>query len=252
MSKTIFYFSGTGNSLKTAKDIADGIEDVDLVSMSMAIDDNLVCNSDVVGFVFPIYFFGIPNRVFRFINQLKIKKDAYLFAVLTYGSYSGNGLASVDSLLKKKGSHLSYGATLKMVDNYILLLKIKEDTAKKTLAKSKVALKPIIRDIKNMRENKIKGINPLVDYINQRYHVTFANKDTYFTVSDQCTHCGVCVHVCPAHNIDLIDGRPIYNHRCEQCLACLHWCPVEAINWKGKTEHKKRYHHPAITYKQLP
>ncbi|WP_088369304.1 flavodoxin domain-containing protein [endosymbiont 'TC1' of Trimyema compressum] len=72
MSKTIFYFSGTGNSLKTAKEIKTKIEANELISMSQGLEEYNSCQSQVIGFVFPVYFGGIPNRVFQFINNLYV------------------------------------------------------------------------------------------------------------------------------------------------------------------------------------
>ena len=172
--------------------------------------------------------------------------------VVTYGMFSGNGLPAVQNMLKKKGARLAYGASIKMVDNYILLLKITRKSVKKRLSQYQEAINPILEDISHLKKNRIKKATGFINYINERSHITFANKDKYFTVSDACNHCGICVHVCPAQNIDLVDGLPIFNHCCEQCLACLHWCPRKAINWKNKTQKKIRYHHPEINYKDLP
>ena len=106
MSKTIFYFSGTGNSLKTAKDIQTKINAKELISMSRGVKEYKSCQSDVIGFVFPVYFWGIPNRVFQFISNLSINTNGYIFVILTYGMYSGNGLPAVQSILRKKGLKL--------------------------------------------------------------------------------------------------------------------------------------------------
>ena len=51
MSKNIiFYFSGTGNSLKVAKDIAAAIEDCELISMGRS--HKLSGTYDRIGFVY--------------------------------------------------------------------------------------------------------------------------------------------------------------------------------------------------------
>ena len=61
MSKTIFYFSGMGNSLKTAKDIQTKIKANALISMGGRVEKYSICQSAVIGFVFPIYFWGITQ-----------------------------------------------------------------------------------------------------------------------------------------------------------------------------------------------
>ncbi|MDR3121471.1 MAG: flavodoxin, partial [Clostridiales bacterium] len=38
---------------------------------------------------------------------------------------------------------------------------------------------------------------------------------------------------------------------CEQCMACIQFCPKRAINYRDKTQKRKRYHHPDITAQDL-
>lgn len=53
--------------------------------------------------------------------------------------------------------------------------------------------------------------------------------------------------VCPAGNIDMVDGRPVWNHRCELCCRCIHLCPAGAIQAGSRTEGRQRYRHPDVT-----
>ena len=53
--------------------------------------------------------------------------------------------------------------------------------------------------------------------------------------------------VCPAGNIDMVDGRPVWNHRCELCCGCTHLCPAGAIQAGSRTEGRQRYRHPDVT-----
>lgn len=53
--------------------------------------------------------------------------------------------------------------------------------------------------------------------------------DRAFTVSAAYNGCGICARVCPVDNIEMADGRPVWQNRCENCLACVNWCPREAI-----------------------
>jgi len=60
MSKNIiFYFFGTGNSLKAAKDIANAIEDCELISMRES--RMLSSTYEQIGLVYPIYIGGMPG-----------------------------------------------------------------------------------------------------------------------------------------------------------------------------------------------
>ena len=88
MSKTIYYFSATGNSLQTALDIAEGLGGTEVISMTKA-GMNAVCDSEVIGFVFPSFAWGPPNLAHDFIQSGCFRKDAYFFTVVTCGSSMG-------------------------------------------------------------------------------------------------------------------------------------------------------------------
>ena len=79
----------------------------------------------------------------------------------------------------------------------------------------------------------------------------FATTDRKFFATDKCTHCGLCQRICPVENVKLVDGRPQWLGHCEQCMACIQFCPVEAIQYGKKTSGRRRYHHPAVTAKDL-
>ena len=83
----IFYFSGTGNSAWVARQLAEG-QNEELLSIAMEIDRNKAYKlkeGEKVGFVFPVYAWGPPKIVLRFIHQLKLDKPGYLFFVCTCG-----------------------------------------------------------------------------------------------------------------------------------------------------------------------
>jgi formate hydrogenlyase subunit 6/NADH:ubiquinone oxidoreductase subunit I len=76
--------------------------------------------------------------------------------------------------------------------------------------------------------------------------------DRFYSISDDCIKCGICEKVCPVGNIGLDDaGRPYFSHHCEQCMACIQFCPKKAINYKDRTQNRRRYTHPGIKYTDL-
>jgi formate hydrogenlyase subunit 6/NADH:ubiquinone oxidoreductase subunit I len=67
--------------------------------------------------------------------------------------------------------------------------------------------------------------------------------DRSILIRDSCVGCGICAKVCPAQNILMENGRPVFQHRCEMCFACDEWCPVGAIqHWSRQAGVK--YHYP--------
>lgn len=75
--------------------------------------------------------------------------------------------------------------------------------------------------------------------------------DKKFSVTGKCTSCGTCVAICPAGNIELAGGKPVWKHHCELCCGCIHNCPVQAIQAGARTETWQRYRNPEITVAEL-
>ena len=71
MSKNVIYcFSGTGNCLDIAKNIAKVLGDTDIVMMRRLPAVRDVHEAERVGFVFPCYAGGLPGEVERFVRRL--------------------------------------------------------------------------------------------------------------------------------------------------------------------------------------
>jgi len=117
MSTTIYYFTATGNSLQAALDIAEGLGGAEVISVSRA-GKNVKCDSEVIGFVFPSFAWGMPNMFYDFIKSGNFNKDAYFFTIVICGASMGGSARDVDTLLRGKGAKLSYGKQVKMVSNY--------------------------------------------------------------------------------------------------------------------------------------
>ena len=89
MKAAVYYFTGTGNSLAVARDIAKSLEG-ELISIPSVIQQELVrTDAEVIGVVFPVYIWGMPLIVERFIKKLANLQDKYVFAITTYGGMPG-------------------------------------------------------------------------------------------------------------------------------------------------------------------
>jgi ferredoxin len=245
MSKNIiFYFSGTGNSLKVAKDIAAVIQDCELISMGKP--HKLSGTYERIGIVYPVYFAGIPGVVERFVEALDLSenKNSFVFAICTSGNI-GAGMTNISKIIGGKGGKLSYCENIQCFGNYVGLYAMGSDAGNKVKAQSQ-ATKQAIKDIQSLAVKPPFKNSPLA-LIHGHFIKSSANKDKGFNVSEACNGCASCSKVCPVENIKMQDGKPIFLHHCEQCMACIQWCPKQAINVKNKTQDRGRYHHPDIT-----
>jgi ferredoxin len=241
---TIFCFSSTGNSLYAAKKLAEKIGGQVRPMNNGAIESA----DDVIGFVFPVYFWGLPRMVERFVTGLQItNKAAYVFAVATSGGPVFGVLGRLKELLRTKGVNLSYGRRLVILSNYIPKYTIHDSAALRRKTDDKIL--EIAGAINKRSKNKVRAYT----FLNRKGYNVYPseNSDRYFTISPACTGCATCQKACPAHNITMEGGKPVFRHKCEHCLACLHNCPASAIDWQQKTQGKERYRHAGVSLDEL-
>lgn len=230
----IYCFSGTGNSLYAANKISTEIN-AEVVNMKSGGE----CNADVIGIVFPVYFWGLPKTVERFLGDIRItNKNAYIFTIITYGGMAVGVDGAVNELLKKQGVRLSYGAKVKMVENYLTHFKVNDSKA--LWEKTDRKLERVISNIKCRDVSRITPYTALNKAVHQNYPPLKTDCGKLFTLNG-CCHCGACTYVCPNGNITMENGSPKFGSNCELCFGCMHICPANAIDYNNKTQGKKRY-----------
>ena len=262
MSTTIFYFSGTGNSLMVARDLAEELGDTSVVSIAGAIKNKEVdISGECIGFVFPLYYQGIPAIVQEFIKKLPLNGTKYIFGVVTNGG--GDAMSHLSRLLSKKGLTLSAGFQVSMPYNYIInnfgLDITAEAKRKQQFEREKIKVKEFAGIIRARQSVgvlkkptlmwKIFANLPLLTYARSASRLGKSARN--FWADEHCNGCGQCQRICPVDNVELVNGRPVWHDHCQQCLACLHWCPKKAIQYRRYTLGKTRYTNPAITFKDM-
>lgn len=130
----IYFFSGTGNSLFMARELAKKL-DAKLVSIPAVMgQDSITPEADSVGIVFPVYYAtndagGIPIIVTRFINKLSNIQTKYVFAVCTHGGTPGTTVENLKKALALRGGELAVGFTVKMSNHTLTPKKQQLETA---------------------------------------------------------------------------------------------------------------------------
>jgi ferredoxin len=266
---TIYYYSGTGNSLHTAKEIGDRIPDSELVPILKLIkNDRIKADAVKVGFVFPIYFTSIPAPMRQFIEKLEMGGVRYTFMIATRIGTFSIAVSLIKKLLKKKGKRLDSHLTVNMAMNSPTGLKPGkgfekwvEKTSKEEIDRMEKELMPqldlMAESIKEMRPYPVKGkaqpLNsitcPLMDLMTRRI-----KSEVGYVVDETCISCGTCERVCLSGKIKLKDGKPHWQKDvpCYYCFACFNFCPQQAILVAKKYDRKDgRYHHPAISLEDI-
>ena len=244
----IFWFSGTGNSLYAAKNLAEGIGGAELVRVT----DDAPAGSyggegEKVGFVIPSYYCNLPRAVSTFIEKADIRPGSYIFGVVTMGKLGQGTVSALAKALKAKGLRLSYGKGVKMPANYVAMynpadkLKVAEE-----LAETDILLSGFAGEIAEGAE-ALKGF----PFIGKKLYKNIPELDKAFFYRDVCIGCYLCEKICPVRNIQMDGDRPKWLGKCEHCMACISWCPVKAIEYGEKTRERRRYRNPKINASEL-
>jgi len=256
MNTTIFYFTGTGNSLWAARQVAGSLENAELVSVSDFERDRGKISSEIIGLAFPVHIWGVPDPVVRFVNQLTDLPANYFFALATNGGQVSNTLVQLEKIMKARDLRLSSGFEITLPSNYIPWggpgSQEKQNDRFMRAREKLAAIAARVRERERIPVEK----GPLWQRIlfSGFYKMSYpqvSRMDRQFLADEKCTHCEICRKVCPAANITMKDGIPVWNHHCVQCFACLQWCPPEAIQYGKKTAKYERYHHPEITLRDM-
>src|SRR5690242_6613925 len=81
--------------------------------------DGIRITSERIGIVFPVYVYGIPLMVSRFVDRINSSGDKYFFAVATFRAQPGGALLLLSKKLRSKGLKLSAGFNVCMPGNHI-------------------------------------------------------------------------------------------------------------------------------------
>lgn len=249
----IFYYTGTGNSLKVAKDIANKIGDCEEVLMTQYSERKLTAKYERIGFVFPVYYAGTPLCVQKFLEEMDFSetKDAYFFSAITLGGSIGNTGYLIEKIFSNKKMKLDAIFKIKMQKNYIVSYNIKEHD-NNIYQESEESINLVTSKVMNKEIESISTKENIIFRIGRNKVIgKIHTMDKNFNVSHQCTGCTICSSVCAVENIIMNNNMPTFQHKCEQCLACVHVCPQKAINYKNKTQTRNRYIHRDIQISEL-
>lgn len=253
----IFYFSGTGNTLWAARQLAEATGERLVAMADGAPAAPLRLEEDErVGFCFPIHGWQPPRIVREFIANLTIENlpGHYVYALCTCGDTVGRAMEMLRSQLHGKGWPLHALFSLVMPESYVALPFMLTDPPRRErckLLRAERKLQAIKADIAGRRtdiDRVERGpaawlLTHVVGAVFNRWLIT----DKPFRVEQPlCSRCGRCAAVCPTGHIEGGKGcLPTWKSdgRCTACLSCYHHCPRHAIAYGPLTKHRGQYYY---------
>ena len=235
MKGRIYYFTGTGNSMRAARVIAGQLGDTEIVSMRTDPKDYPATNCDIVGFVFPVYHWTMPAPAVSFVEELDINPDAYIFVIAMPSFVCGFACEKLAEILKKKDISIDYGNAVYSVANYVIVYP-PFPPARLRVPKTERKLKRIAIEISRLEKREYPRESIFIKRKRKKVMDPYLELQKYadkpFTISKECVSCGLCSRVCPCMNIELVDGTPTFLHHCANCMACVVSCPRRAIGYE--------------------
>lgn len=239
----IYYFSGTGNSRYVAECLASLLnDDTEEITPGMKAETHASC----IGIVFPVYAWGMPNIVQRFIsgNKDTFAKARYTYCVMT----CGDDMGYADHILRKHmGGNLNAAFSVPMPNTYVCLpgFDVDSDEVAQGKVRLTTAMLPGIADCISKGESVTqvtRGATPWIkSYVLRPLFNRFLVTDKHFRATEACNLCKKCVRDCPANNMHAEGGRIQWEHRfCTGCLRCFHACPQRAIEFGAFTKGKRQ------------
>lgn len=245
----ILLFSGTGNSLHVANLLAGQLGD-EIKLLAEAAGEAIEADYDRVIWVFPIYSWGVPPVVLRWMKELDIKgaERVVHHAVVTCGDDIGQADRMWRRAAQRRNWRTAGVYSVQMPNTYVLMKGFDVDSPE--LAQQKI-------DAAGPRANEIArhiSAHPQGEYadvvrggfawiktnIIYPYFVRFEMSPKPFHHTDACVGCGICASACPLRNIEMRASEPCWGDNCALCLGCYHSCPHHAVAYGKITKDKGR------------
>src|SRR4030065_2960266 len=119
MKTDLFFYTGTGNSLWTARTLAKELGDAEIIPISAVSGEAVESRAEALGNIFPVHIWGGPGKGIAFTEELANSSASYCFAVAVNAGQVAATLLQLKKLMQGRGLSLSSGFEVAMPSNYI-------------------------------------------------------------------------------------------------------------------------------------
>ena len=274
---SITFFSGTGNTRHACRTLAAGLEregwrvglreiappkpvaaDSGFVNAGPSVSAaSAVAPPDLAVFAFPVFSFGVPHLVRRFVRRLPPVDGVPAAVIAVFGDdvtgppsarrrvsgYEGGALDDAVRLLSRRGYDVRTARGVGFPQSFTQFsLSPDEEECRVILTGSEAAVAAMAADLAAGRhELRTRGpatwiwtrvVGAMFSFVGRRA------LGKIYVADDRCTSCGWCERACPAATIRML-GRgsarrlPRWGWRCEACQRCINGCPEKVIQVSG-------------------
>lgn len=258
----IYYFSGTGNSMAVAAMLGKELkEEARIVSTLQASTEDL--KGESVGFVFPVYSWGVPPIIIKFIRELAEKfwmnvrnASVPVWCVMTCGDEVAMAPEMFIKALGKRSVTPQSIWSVIMPNDYVLLPGFDVDSRNVENEKLRKFPERVVEIAKGIKrgEKKIDVVRGSIPRIKTAVVYPLFKRwginPGKWRSTEMCVGCGICVRNCPLNNIALNElHRPEWGDNCSSCLGCYHSCPQHAVAYGNSTKKKGQYFYSTLASK---
>lgn len=241
----LHYFSGTGNSLYTAKKLGHELSKLGYETVFHSIENGISNKIDDYSlhiFFFPVYATAVPHIMLKYIRNLPDGKDVKTAVLSTNGristrfrdGYQGWALHQARLYLKMKNYDVFFSDTLDFPHNITIAFPPRKEEYNEEIIKcASKQIAPIAERIaKGERHHRGIFILNFIWSIPFGILYSFFGRRLFgkiFAADCRCNSCKLCVKQCPAKAIQDSKGHIRWKWNCEGCLRCINGCPKHAI-----------------------
>jgi len=243
----IHYFSGTGNTARAVKIIAENLTKAGHLVTTVQINkgaDPPMNQIDYHIVAFPVLSWAPPVMVKQYLRKMppsagaKVAILAINGAVVRNGKlirgYTGQALEAAERLLKRKKFDVFLTANASFPDNWTQMTNPCDEQAQEVIfGVGEADVNEFISGFlaNNRSLYRCGGFNKAWTWVVAGLFGLVGRRvlGTFYMADENCTGCSLCAKTCPSGTIVMKRGKPFWNDRCEDCNRCINLCPEKAI-----------------------